>query len=66
MKTDKYQTVSDIDADDPAAAAAAAAAAARDDDRDDYRDDDGASKLIVFNSVELIRLQVWDSRCRDH
>lgn len=61
MKTDKYQTVSDIDADDPAAAAAA-----RDDDRDDYRDDDGASKLIVFNSVELIRLQVWDSRCRDH
>ena len=63
MKTDKYQTVSDIDADDPAAAAAAAA---RDDDRDDYRDDDGASKLVVFNSVELIRLQVWDSRCRDH
>lgn len=61
MKTDKYQTVSDIDADDPAAAAAA-----RDDDRDDYRDDDGASKLVVFNSVELIRLQVWDSRCRDH
>lgn len=60
MKTDKYQTVSDIDADDPAAAAA------RDDDRDDYRDDDGASKLIVFNIVELIRLQVWDSRCRDH